>query len=139
MAATTSLSLSCMASESLFCVRWIRKTIRKVMTVVTVLATSCHVSDQWNIGPVTSQRTIDALARMNAVVDPDQRVPQLANRSNIRPPRDEAVSRRVPSAESTCSKNLDGVFHHLLVRRGDEQIVFERLANQHPIERIAVM
>src|SRR5438876_10955155 len=83
MAATTSLSLSCIAIESLFCVRWIRKTIRNVITVVTVLATSCHVSDQWNSGPVTNQRRIDSAARMNALVDPLHRVDQLANRSNM--------------------------------------------------------
>jgi hypothetical protein len=40
---------------------------------------------------------------------------------------------------STRPEDFDGVLHHLLVRRGDEQIVLERLANQHPIERIAVM
>src|SRR5438034_11044434 len=63
-----------------------RNTIRKVMTVVTVFATSCQVSDQWKTGPVISQRRIDADARMNATVDPDHLVAQLANRSNMCPP-----------------------------------------------------
>ena|SRR5438309_4838637 len=72
-----------MASESLFCVRWIRNTIRKVMMVVMVLATSCQVSDQWNIGPAMSQTMTNAIARMNAVVEPVQRVDQLANRSSM--------------------------------------------------------
>ncbi len=34
-----------MAIESLFCDRWMRKTIRNVTMVVPVLITSCHVSE----------------------------------------------------------------------------------------------
>ncbi len=46
IAAMISLSLICSTSASLFCVRWIRKTIRKVTMVVLVLMTSCHVSEK---------------------------------------------------------------------------------------------
>ena len=56
-AATISLSLSWTASESLFCERWMRNTIRNVTIVVPVLMTSCQVSDRKS-GPVTSQMTM---------------------------------------------------------------------------------
>lgn len=42
---TSSFSFNCTASDSLFCERWIRNTIRNVTTVVPVLMTSCHVSE----------------------------------------------------------------------------------------------
>ena len=45
MAATSSFSFSCIASESLFCDRWMRNTIRNVTMVVPVLITSCQVSE----------------------------------------------------------------------------------------------
>ena len=46
MAATISFNFSWIASESLFCARWIRNTIRNVTTVVPVLITSCQVSEK---------------------------------------------------------------------------------------------
>src|SRR5690242_15129216 len=63
-----------MASESLFWERWIRNTIRNVTMVVPVLITSCHVSEKWKIGPVTSQTTITITASANAHELPDQSV-----------------------------------------------------------------
>jgi hypothetical protein len=45
VAATSSLSFRWAATESLFCDRWIKNTIRNVTTFVTVLATSCQVSE----------------------------------------------------------------------------------------------
>jgi len=44
-AATSSFTLSWRARASLFWLRWIRNTIRKVTMVVPVLITSCHVSE----------------------------------------------------------------------------------------------
>ena len=54
IAATSSFSLSCTASESLFCVRWMRNTIRNVTMVVPVLMTSCQVFGE--VEQRTSQR-----------------------------------------------------------------------------------
>src|SRR5215475_6196654 len=51
-----------MDSESLFCARWMRNTIKKVTIVVPVLMTSCHVSEKPKIGPVTSQTRTTAAA-----------------------------------------------------------------------------
>jgi hypothetical protein len=51
---------------------WIRKTIRKVTIVVPVLMTSCHVSENRKIGPVTAQTTMTVMARRNAHFDPSQ-------------------------------------------------------------------
>ena len=45
---------------------WIRKTIRKVMTVVAVLTTSCHESEYSNRDPVAPQRPMRARAMTNA-------------------------------------------------------------------------
>src|SRR6188508_1870190 len=80
-AATSSFNLSCRARESLFCARWIRKTMMNVMMVVPVLMTSCQVSDQRKIGPLINQTMMVPAARQNAAVDPVQRVAQVANRS----------------------------------------------------------
>src|SRR3954453_16593189 len=55
IAATSSFSFKWSASESLFCVRWMRNTIRNVMIVVPVLMTSCHVSEKPNSGPSAAQ------------------------------------------------------------------------------------
>src|SRR5438552_4973321 len=70
-----------MASDSLFCERWSRKTIKKVMIVVAVLITSCQVLLNSNIGPVINQTMIDARASPNAQERPVQSVASRANRS----------------------------------------------------------
>ena len=49
-AATISLSFRWTACESLFCERWMRKTIRNVTMVVPVLMTSCQVSENPKTG-----------------------------------------------------------------------------------------
>ena len=54
-----------MASESRFCVFWIRNTIRNVMIVVPVLMTSCQVSLKPKNGPLTAQITMIARAAQN--------------------------------------------------------------------------
>src|SRR4051812_29462176 len=74
IAATISLSLSCTASDSLFCERWIRNTIRNVTMVVPVLMTSCQVSEYLNIGPVRSHAKIIAAAIPKAQELPDHAV-----------------------------------------------------------------
>ena len=65
-AATSSLSFRWTACESLFCDRWIRKTIRNVTMVVPVLMTSCQVSEKPKIGPVTAQTRTTPSASPNA-------------------------------------------------------------------------
>src|SRR5262249_41187805 len=50
-------------SASLFCVRWIKNTIRKVTIVVPVLMTSCHVSEKRKNGPDATQTTTVNSAR----------------------------------------------------------------------------
>ena len=55
---------------SRFWVFWIRKTIKKVTIVVPVLMTSCHVSENPKIGPVTAQITIEAQATANVEARP---------------------------------------------------------------------
>jgi hypothetical protein len=47
-----------------------RKTIRKVTTVVPVLIMSCQVSEYLNIGPVMPQTTITLIAVKNAAEVP---------------------------------------------------------------------
>ena len=83
IAATISFSFSWMASESLFCARWIRNTIRNVTIVVPVLITSCQVSEKWKIGPVTSQTTITARRAANAHELPVQAVTARDQRSSF--------------------------------------------------------
>src|SRR4051812_21083787 len=68
--ATSSFSFGCTASDSLFCERWIRNTIRKVTTVVAVLMTSCQVFENPNSGPLTSQAMIRRTARLKPTVLP---------------------------------------------------------------------
>src|ERR1700712_5458252 len=81
-AATSSLSFSCMASESLFCDFWIRNTIRKVTMVVPVLITNCQVSEYLKTGPVTAQMITVAAAIIKAAELPVAFVAQLEKRSN---------------------------------------------------------
>src|SRR5262245_26870418 len=88
MAATISFSFSWIASESLFWARWIRKTIRKVTTVVPVLITSCHVSEKRKIGPVTSQTMMMLTAIANAQELPVQAVTARDQVSSFLPTRD---------------------------------------------------
>src|SRR4051812_49292774 len=56
-----------MAMVSLFCDCWIINTIRKVTMVVPVLMTSCHVSENLNMGPVIPHTTITNIAEINAI------------------------------------------------------------------------
>ena len=60
IARISSSSLICIASVSRFWVFWIRNTIRNVMMVVPVLITSCQVSVNPKIGPVTRPDHDDA-------------------------------------------------------------------------------
>src|SRR5690349_9420221 len=59
-----------------------RKTIKNVMTVVPVLITSCHVSLNWNSGPVTSQTRITPTATMKVAGLPVTRAVAFAKRVN---------------------------------------------------------
>jgi hypothetical protein len=44
-----------MAAESRFRLFWMRKTMRKVRTVVLVLMMSCQALEKWKMGPETAQ------------------------------------------------------------------------------------
>src|ERR1043165_3005156 len=70
-----------MAFESLFCVFWIKNTIRNVMIVVPVLITNCQVSEKSNIGPVIAQTTTVPAANKKATELPVAFVAHSANRS----------------------------------------------------------
>ena len=59
-----------------------RNTIRKVMMVVPVLTTSCHCSENPNIGPQMAHPTMNDKARMNAGVLPVASVTIAENRSD---------------------------------------------------------
>src|SRR4051812_47357658 len=78
----SSSSLAWTASASRFWVLWIRNTMRNVTIVVPVLMTSCQVSLNPNIGPVTAQTTMIAAATVNADGLPVVRAVHLANREN---------------------------------------------------------
>src|SRR4029453_7135446 len=78
----SSSNFTCIASESRFCVLWIRNTIKKVTIVVPVLMMSCHVSLKPNSGPVIAQIMITATARMKVPGRPVARAVHLANREN---------------------------------------------------------
>src|SRR5262249_43321288 len=82
IAATSSFSFRWTASVSLFCARWIRKTIRKVTIVVPVLITSCHVSEKPKRGPVASHSTMDPAATAKAQLDPEYFVALVERRSS---------------------------------------------------------
>src|SRR6476659_321009 len=69
-AAMSSFSFNCKAVVSLFCDCWMIKTMRKVMIVVPVLMTSCHVSEYLNIGPVRAQMMITRNAIISAAGRP---------------------------------------------------------------------
>src|SRR5438874_4294763 len=97
-AARSSFSLSAVARAVLFCARWIRKTMRKVMTVVAVLITSCHVSEKWNSGPVINQTTMAPRARTKAPDEPVQSLTTAENFSMLR-----AYEVRVPFIRSPLS------------------------------------
>ena len=62
-----------------------RKTIRKVMMVVPVLMTSCHVSENLKTGPVTPHTTIVARATANAHEPPVHTVTRPASPSSASP------------------------------------------------------
>ena len=53
---------------SRFCVFWIKNTMRKVSTVVPVLITNCHVSDQASSGPLAAHATMIRTAPANAQI-----------------------------------------------------------------------
>lgn len=74
----SSSSLIWMATESRFCVFWIKKTIRKVTTVVAVLMTSCQVSLNPKIGPVTAHRMMITTAATNVAGWPEKWAVHLA-------------------------------------------------------------
>jgi len=63
-------------------VRWIRNTIKKVMTVVPVFITSCQVFEKSNKGPVISQIIMHSNATMKAPVVPVKSVESLESLSN---------------------------------------------------------
>src|SRR4051812_35434940 len=94
-AATISLSLSWTASESLFWERWIRNTIRNVTIVVPVFITSCHVSENAKMGPVTSQPAIKSTASPNAQELPVHSTTTPDARSSDRPSADPDFRRRM--------------------------------------------
>jgi hypothetical protein len=84
----SSSSLTWIAALSRFWEFWIRNTIRKVMMVVPVLMTNCHVSENPNNGPVTAQIMIVNEARTNVVARPaacEVRLATLPNNLAIRP------------------------------------------------------
>ena len=83
-AATSSLSLSWMASPSLFWVCWMRNTIRNVTIVVPVLITSCQVSEKPKMGPVMAQTRMMPRASAKAGTLPVKRVAAEAKRSKTR-------------------------------------------------------
>src|SRR5262249_36198951 len=59
-----------------------RNTIRKVIIVVPVLMTSCHVSLKPNTGPVHAHTTIPVTATPKAIGRPVTRAVHLAKRTN---------------------------------------------------------
>src|SRR6266850_4134718 len=59
-----------------------RKTIKKVTTVVPVLTTNCHVSEKRNRGPVSNQTMMTAKAMMKAADVPVALVALIDNRSS---------------------------------------------------------
>src|SRR5439155_14786959 len=61
---SSSLDWSALACR--FWLVWITNTIQKVMMVVVVLITSCHVSLKRNIGPVSAQTAISRMDRASA-------------------------------------------------------------------------
>src|SRR6266542_3169029 len=65
-AATISFNFRWMAMASLFCVRCIRKTMRKVMMVVPVLITNCQVSENRKNGPLINHTITTSTARRKA-------------------------------------------------------------------------
>src|SRR5687767_3201904 len=77
-----SSSFTCIASESRFCVLWIRNTIRNVTIVVPVLITSCQVSLKPKTGPVTAHATMIDAAMMNVSGRPDACAVALVRRVN---------------------------------------------------------
>src|SRR5690348_2981590 len=72
----------CMASESLYCVFWIRKTIRKVIIVVAVFITNCQVLLNPNIGPVIAQPRMTMMASTKATGRPVTLAVHFAKRVN---------------------------------------------------------
>src|SRR3954463_5025353 len=58
------------AFESRFWLFWITNTIRNVTMVVPVLMTSCQVSENPKMGPVTAHTTITNTAMSRATGDP---------------------------------------------------------------------
>jgi hypothetical protein len=71
-----------MASESRFCVLWIKNTIKNVIMVVPVLITSCQVSLNPNSGPVTAHNTIISTAAKKVIGLPLKRAVRFVNRVN---------------------------------------------------------
>src|SRR5262245_49673761 len=111
-AATSSFNFSWIACDSMFCERWMRKTIRKVTIVVPVLMMSCHVSLKGGDtnGPVAAQTMMTPNAIRNAHDVPVQRV---AQRARVSPhPQDRGVfslpivasSLRSPASEPAAER-----------------------------------
>ena len=78
----SSSSFTWIASESRFCVLWMRNTIRKVTIVVPVLMTSCQVSLKPKSGPVSAHSAMTAHAATNATGRPAAFAVHLAKRVN---------------------------------------------------------
>src|SRR5262245_5265058 len=100
---SNSSSLTWTASASRFCVLWIRNTMRKVTMVVPVFTTSCQVSLQWKMGPVTAQTTMTASAIAKASGLPVVRAVHFEKRVN----RDEDFAGVI----AALLLFLDAVFH----------------------------
>jgi len=92
----SSPSFTWIASESRFCVLWMRNTLRKVMIVVPVLTTSCQVSLKPKSGPVIAHATRIATAAANATGRPAIFAVPLAKRVN-------QVRDRLGRISPTCS------------------------------------
>jgi hypothetical protein len=58
-------------------------TIKKVMMVVPVLITSCHVSENWKMGPVAAHKMMINKAIKNAYDEPVARVTAFEKVSNF--------------------------------------------------------
>src|SRR5688572_9933378 len=117
----SSSSFTWIASESRFCVFWIRNTIRNVTIVVPVLMMSCQVSLKPNSGPVTAHDRMIATATQNVAGCPALRAVLLANRVNHdplrygRPCMAAALAKRKPiprSANARGSRRVPLLLQH---------------------------
>lgn len=89
------------AKDVLSCVFWIRNSIRNVITVVGVLMSSCHVSLNWNIGPVHNHTTTSIKPIANPPLPPATFATFSENFSNIRTSVSLTRSQRVENDTRT--------------------------------------